>query len=274
MSGPIKAIGFLAGQVGDLVMTTVALRQFKRQFPDSHLTFAIGKKYGHVAPLFRGISGVDDIHVWEAYDGWPAPEDKAFVNERKPDILFHPFPQHTRYDWYNHLHYIEETAMMLGLDRPADALQCDLAPLYKSSRGSIVTLSMFASGTQLSKTLSMDKLVDLVSRLKREGFTPVQIGSADTPIKGAEQFVGKTIMDPVILMNSARFHITVDTAFSWIASAYSIPTIGLYGANYADMPVDRICSHNPVNPNAIYLNRRSVSEITVDEIMTAAKLLQ
>lgn len=274
MSAQIRAIGFLAGQVGDLVMSTVALRQFKRQFPDSHLIFAIGKKYGHVAPLFDGVPDIDEIHVWETYDGWPAPEDKAFISERKPDVLFYPFPQHTRHDWYNHLHYTEETVMMLGLERPTDSLQCDLTPLPKLARSSsIVTLSMFASGSQLSKTLSMEKLTDLVARLKREGLVPVQIGSADTPIEGAERFGQRPIKDAAHLMTTARFHITIDTAFSWVASAYSVPTIGLYGVNYADMPLGRVGSHNPVNPNGIYLNRQSVSDISVDEIMNAAKLL-
>lgn len=268
----IKAIIGLSGQVGDLVMASVAVRQFKAQYPDSHVTFAMGAKYAHVKDLFAGLPGVDAVHAWNGHDNWPSLVDIAFVQAGGFNHVQHPFPQHTRPDWYNHLHYVEETCRMLGIATPID-LQCALGYIPKVVPGGAnrITLSLFASGNQLKKTMRLDDMRDLVANLIWRGFTPVQIGSSDLPIEGAQQAQAGSIYDAIDLITSSRLHITIDTAFSWIASAYQHPVVGLYGVTYPDMPPTRIVSHNPVNPNATYLNRPSVKDITVEEILAAAQ---
>lgn len=266
----IKAIGFLQGQIGDSVICSVAARQFKAQCPDSHLTFALGPRYGHAIDLFKGLPGVDALHVWEGQDNWPTPVDYEFA--KGFDHVFNPLAQHTSPDWYNHLHYVEETALMLGLQKPTN-LQCALGYVPKVVPGGErrITLSLFASGNQLKKTMRLDDMRDLVAHLIWRGFSCVQIGSTDLPIEGAAQAQAGSIYDAIDLLTSSRLHITIDTAFSWIASAYQHPVVGLYGVTYPDMPPTRIVSHNPVNPNATYLNRPSVKDITVEEIMAAAQ---
>lgn len=267
----IKAIGFLVGQVGDLVMCSVAARQFKKQYPNSHLTLAIGKKYAHVADLFRNMPDTDALHIWDSYDNWPSQVDRDFVLGGNFDMVFNPLPPHSRPDWYNHYHYVEETCLMFGLQLPS-YLQCALAerpPVEKNSR--YVTLSLFASGNQLKKTIRLDDMDELASGLINKGYIPIQVGSSDLIIKGAQQAQNLSICEAVDLMRSSMLHISIDTAFAWIASAYQLPMVGLYGATYPDMPSTRVHSHNPVNPNAIYINRASVKDITVDEILEASK---
>jgi len=267
----IKAIGFLGQQVGDLVMCSVAVRQFKKQYPVSHLTFSISQKYGHVNKLFEGLAGVDAVHIWQGDGRWPTKEDISFLEEGKFDIAFNAFPEHTHPAWYNHLHYIEETCLMLGLQKPTN-LQCSLGYVPKKlpNLDKTITLSLFASGNQLKKTIrpdDMDKLVAAIT--EKYGYKCVQIGSSDAPIAGAYQAQASSIYDAIDILTSSRLHITIDTAFSWIASAYKHPTVGLYGITYPDMPQTRIVSHNPVNPNAIYINKPSVKDVEVEEILLA-----
>ena len=47
----IKAIGFNQGQYGDLVMNIIACKAFKQQYPNSHLTFGINKKYSDLKSI-------------------------------------------------------------------------------------------------------------------------------------------------------------------------------------------------------------------------------
>ena len=48
----IKAIGFLGSLYGDLIMCSAAAKQFKLQYPDSHLTFACAKPFASILSLF------------------------------------------------------------------------------------------------------------------------------------------------------------------------------------------------------------------------------
>lgn len=267
MTKPIRAIGFLAGLAGDLVISSPAIREFKQVFPNSHLTFAIGSRYAHMAELFRGLPYIDDFHIWETYDNWPTQGDKDYLAAANYDFVFNPFPHHTRSDWYNLFHYTQETSMMQGLPCPVDC-QCELGYVpEKRDCSNVVTLSLFASGSQLSKTLTEEQREELAAKIRERGLIPVQIGSNDLRIKGCEWGGDRSITQATDLLVNSHCHITIDTSFAWIASAYKKRTIGLYGVNYADMRLDRIVSHNPVNPNATYLNRQKVSDINVDEII-------
>jgi ADP-heptose:LPS heptosyltransferase len=269
MSVQIRAIGFLAGLAGDLVISTPAIREFKRIYPEAHLTIATGPQCKHMRALLAGMPEINEFHAWKTYKDWPAKADKNFLNKQKFDMVFNPFPQHTRPDWYNAWHYTHETALMLGLPAPTDC-QCKLGYQPKPAVGNekLVTLSMFSSGTQFSKTLRLEQLAELAVKIREKGFIPVQIGSNDLKIAGYEWRGDLTMPQAVDLMASSHRHITVDTSFSWIASAYQLPVIGLYGRNYSNMLPHRIVSHNPINPRAIYLNREKVQDIGVNEIVS------
>lgn len=268
----MKAIGFLTGRVGDAVMCSVAARQFKKQFPHAHLTFAVGKRFGNVIDLFKGLPYIDDIHVWHGTDDdWPTNTDTAFINLEGYDVVFDGVSQHTRSDWYNHLHYVEETCLMLGLDKAAD-LQCQLGYLPRAVPGlnKTITTSLFASGNQPYKTLGEAKIRTLFAAFKVAGYDVLQVGSTDPVIEGASNLNGD-IYTAVDHICSAKVHLTIDTAFSWIASAYQRPLVGLYGRNYPDMRPGRQVSHHPVNPNATYIDAEVVDKIGIEAIIGDVK---
>lgn len=267
----MKAIGLIGGQVGDLVMATAAARQFKIQYPGSHLTFSMIKRYGHVKDLFIGNPDIDDVHVWDSDLDWPLKSDLDYCRSIEADVVFNPFPSHTRPDWYNHLHYVEETCLMMGFGKPSD-LQCSLG--YRPNKipglDRIITMSMFASGNQPTKTLSSEDRERLVKSIRSLGFTVIQLGSSDIDIQGAAK-LNSDIFTAVDYLTSSRLHVTIDTAFSWIASAYQHPVVGLYAVNYADMFQDRVVSHNPFNPKAIYHNAQRINDISIEAIISSIK---
>lgn len=267
----MKAIGFVNGRVGDAVMATVAARQFKLQNPGSHLTFALGRQFGNVIDLFKGNPHIDALHVWDSTDDWPRDKDIQFIRDSVFDKVFNPLPRHTRFDWYNHLHYVEETCLMLGLGRPAD-LTCQLGYVPKKLPGldKTITTSMFASGNQPYKTLNHAKMAGLMAGLADLGYQVIQVGSTDLPIPHTSHF-NMGIFEAVDTICSARLHLTIDTAFAWVSSCYKRPLVGLYGLNYPDMLAGRQVSHNPVNPNATYLNTDLVDNLTIEAIIEAVE---
>ena len=262
-----KAIGFLYGQVGDAVMCSVAARNFKSLNPDVHLTFALGRKYANAIDLFRGLPYIDDFHVWDSIDGNLTALDEQYIESNKFAKVFNPLAPHKQYDWFNHRHYIHETCDMLDIPFLGD-YQCELG--YKPNQsffgGNVVTTSLFSSGHDSSKAPDYDTAVKVFKMIQGAGFKVVQIGSGDKDIDGALKASNLTLLEAVDAISSSICHLTIDTAFSWIASAYNRPVVGLYGKNYAGMASGRQISHNPYNRNALYLNRESVKDISAEEI--------
>ena len=267
----IKACGFVAGLAGDSVMMTVVAQEFKRKFPYSHLTFALGNRYGHLRDLFIGNPDIDAYHTWETYDNWPTAGDQKFLDEQKFDAVFNPFPSHTRPDWYNFFHYTQESCLMFGLPCPQYG-QCKLGYKPKKANGETkyVALSLFASGQQHEKSLTMPQKVALVAAIKRLGYESIQLGSNDDQIEGASK-PKLSITGAVDCLVGSVAHISIDTSFAWIGSAYSKNMVGLYGINYGDMTIDRVSSHNPINANAIYINKPRVQDISIEEIIESLK---
>ena len=264
----IKAIGFLGSLSGDIVMCSAMAKAFKTQFgPESHLTFACAKQFGSILPLFYDNKYIDNYHIWDGYNDWPTNIDKHYINHGKFNIVFDCLPSHTSRDWYNHYHYIEETALMLGLQKPQD-LKCYLNPWFgkDSAYSNYVAISAFPSkSAQLNKTLSLNTWNFIVKEINKMGFKCVQLGGKyDIQIEGAEKpdldWIGAAKV-----LHSSKLQITTDTSWAWIGSAYEHNAIGLYGLNYPDMRTPN--SHLPVNDNATYLYGKDVSEIHIDTLL-------
>lgn len=264
-----KIICPLMGWVGDLVNCTVAVRSFKAQNPDSHITFAVGKRFAHTLVLFQGLPYIDNFHVWDSDDHWPTQSDLVFIRENKFDRVFNPLSPHTRPDWYNHFHMTEETCRMLNM--PFDGnLQCELG-LFRGQEfpvdKKLITMSLWASGNQESKSPKIEVIEKLSQELGKNGCKLVQVGRGDRIIKGVENLGSNlSLVDGVRLIKSSVLHISIDCGWGWIASAYRRPVVGMFGLNYPDMRPGRQVSHNPFNPNATYINKNSVKDVGFDEL--------
>lgn len=269
----IKAIGFLYGWHGDALMAQALCRTFKQQNKDSHLTFAVNKKYQRVLPLLFQNPYIDGFHIWDGSDDFPTQVDSQFIQENNFDIVFNPKAQHKNNSWYLNNHYIDEMHEMFDFSKPENK-QIELTRYFESlpSYSNYIALSLVASGNQLSKTISFEKIRELIVKIRALGLTPIRIDSRseyDSQIGiPASQL---SIFDATVLMLSTKMLITVDTLWAWASSGYSFPTIGLYAPNYPNMPIDRVCSHMPVNTSSTYLVGNTVNDISVDQIIEEIK---
>ena len=66
-------------------------------------------------------------------------------------------------------------------------------------------------------------------------------------------------------MLGCKLLITTDSGFSWVASGYQLPTIGLYSHDYYGK--DFVKNIQPRNPNAIYFAESNVNAINIDSIV-------
>jgi ADP-heptose:LPS heptosyltransferase len=267
----IRAIGFAQGQVGDLVIQTVAARAFKQQYPDSHLTFGVADKYRDILPLFFHNDLLDDYHIWHSYDNWPDVVDREYVRWRGFDMIFPAMPKHTSESWYNHHTYGEEACLRYGLAVPDDT-SYELVRWFPLDKGyeKVVTLSLFPSSNQLHKTMPVDECEKLCVSLKAAGYTPVQLGGKYEYVKLKNAVAPHlSILEATKLMLSSHLHLTADTAFSSIAAAYKHPVVGWYGLGYPDQ-VDSF-SHLPPNPNALYIKNRDPQTVKADEVVELAR---
>lgn len=264
------AIGFHAGQFGDLLMNTVSARAFKIQYPDWKLTFAVGKPYEEILPLFQENPDIDDFHVWSGYEPWPSEEDQKFLNERNYGYIFNPFPRHKREDWFNHVrNQTEEACLMNGLIPPED-LSIKLIKWWRTDAleyKNCVALALFPSYGKDYKSQNMDRAAAIAKYIRSKGYTPIQIGKygSEPMILGAEQCNQKYFRAIHVLL-SCKFLITGDTGLSWAASGYKFPTLGLYGYSEGYYGLKSPKVYQPINPNAVYLESKNPNDIPLETI--------
>ncbi len=265
----MKILGFNHGLNGDAVMSTIACRVIKELYPKSELTFALSKSYSKILELFKHHPHIDKFHIWDGNDSGLTTIDADYINDGNFDMVFDPFPKHHNPDWYNYFHYGNEVLRMHNLPMTHD-LQCHLNPYFGKSQEyhNWVSISAFPSkSTNLSKTLSLDKWALIVRFINKLGYNCIQLGGEfDLQIHGAKRPTkGFGWLSAAQALYSSKLHISTDSAFGWIGSAYQHNTVGLYGCNYPDMV--NPWSHLPVNPNARYLWKRDINDIPLELIL-------
>jgi len=262
-----KAIGFNQGQYGDLCMNLVACRAFKRDFPNVKLFFGINKKFESLKDIFFHNPLIDGIHVWDAYDAWPSSKDEEDIINEKFDLIFNPMPPHTSDLWYLERHQTAEVCLMHGLNPPND-LKINLTKYFEIEKNiKCIALNLFAETRGSEKTPDLKRAIEISKFLQKLGYRVIQIGSKEQPQISEDRFIG-SFFDTVKLVLSCDLLITVDSAISWISSGYSFPTIGLYCNTYYP-PAKTSVNWQPINNNAIYIEKEKINDIEFDAIKEA-----
>ncbi len=264
----MKAIGFNGGQFGDICMGMVAARAHKEQFPDSQLYLGMSQKYAAIAPLFENNLLLDGVHVWENYHGWPSSADKGEIALKGFDKVYNAMPNHTTAFWYLSSHQTAEMCKMHELEPPSN-LKIDLNAYWNPKRNKFVALSLFGETRGGQKSVTLEQAKNIVGMVKKMGYDPLQLGLESEP-RICENRLIAPFVKSVEIMTTCQALITVDTAMAWIASGYSVPTIGLYGYSYYPMAKTSV-NWQPVNPNAIYVESAKVSDIILERIEEAIK---
>jgi ADP-heptose:LPS heptosyltransferase len=262
----MKAIGFNQGQIGDLAMNLITCRAFKLKYPDSHLTFGINKKYQSVAPIFKNNPLIDDIHIWENYDNWPSENDLNYIKSNNFDIIFHPMPKHKNELWYLYHHHTEAMCIMNELEPPKD-LQINLTKWFEPNDKykNCVALTCFSSAGAIRDIPEQvaNKAVEYIHSL---GLQTIQLGLSSHPkLKTTYPVIGGSIFDDVKIAASCKFLLTTDTGMNWIMSGYQSKLLALYSEQ--SYPINApLKNRTPINPNAIYLQGKTIQDINFELI--------
>tara|TARA_R110002153_G_scaffold265364_1_gene427860 strand:- start:641 stop:1465 length:825 start_codon:yes stop_codon:yes gene_type:complete len=264
----IKGLGFNQGQIGDLAMQVVLCKQFKKIFPDSHMTLGINKKYDTCKELFKKNKYIDDIKIWDGYDDFPTEADKQFIEEHGEEYayIFNPMSCHQDNEWYTKIHHIQAFANNHGLGK-VDDLKIeleqwfDLDPKYKNC----IAITAFSSAKGI-RDIPKDLANRMIEHIHSLGFETIQLGLKSHDILNTTyEPIGGTIMEDVIIALSCKMLVTTDTGMNWIMSGYDQNVLGLY-SNCSYPNSAPLYNRTPLNPNGLYLEADHVKNINFDMI--------
>jgi ADP-heptose:LPS heptosyltransferase len=249
----MRAVGFNAGQYGDLVACLAACQSFKSIYPDSHLTFGVGNRYADCAKLFEDQDLIDNVHIWDSYNDWPNNNDLYFMNNKKFDKVFHAMPSHIEHDWFNKRTLPEEMCHMHGLPIPSNLnISLKINKHINISNNYKGHIAVALSSSDQNKNISPYKQESLVNELLK--IAPVvQLGAIDEPkINGAIK-CPLTYIESISAMLSSSLLISLDTGMAWFSAAYKHATVGLYTPVKSFIGCNNPKTFQPPNENAIYL---------------------
>lgn len=259
-----RVIGFNQGQYGDICMAYVAAKSLKQTQKDLKFTLGINKDFADIAPLFLYNDVIDDVHIWEAYDNWPSYNDKQTI--KNYDVVYNPMQPHTESNWYLHRHQIEELCKMHSISIPLN-LRINLKDYFSHGVKNRIAVSLLGKTRGNEKSLNLENAKRLCEALsKKFNLDVYQIGAPNEP-SYCNKFIG-TFFDATKFLLESKFFITVDTCWSWIASGYNKPTIGLYSYNYYKGSTSSK-NWQPINDNALYIDSDNVNNIQIETIFDA-----
>lgn len=262
------------GQFGDLCINTVAFKKIKELNPESFLVMSINKKYTEISPIFLNNPFIDSLIVWDQYDSWPNEKDLSLIKNYRNTKLYHPMPPHTSNAWFLNSHQTEEAAFMNGYNgnRFPNGEQCILTKWFDTDKNSnFVAFSPFAGfySPNNKKMLSIENAQKIVNLIKAKGYNVIQLGGSNEPVLDGAIKENGSFFSSIKAALSCKFYIGTDTGMTWILSAYSHPSLGLYSHEYYTK--DYVKNIQPINPNAIYLSESNVNQITIEKIEEAIK---
>lgn len=269
----MKAIGMQNGIRGDLIISTVVARSFKERFPDSKLIMGLHKDFADMVPLFFQHESYDNFHLYDGYDNWPNEIDKKYLSKAKYDIVFNAMAPHLDNAWWKSWHQTEENCHMHYLPIPKN-IQCSLNPWFDiSDNKKFVALSPIGGWYNFpnTKSLSIPRAQEIVNFILSLGLGVIQLGHPDEPKLDGTTKKNLTYFDSVKNLLSCKAFITVDTGLTWVASAYSFPTLGLYSNSYYSSSY--IKNIQPINNKAIYLDAPNVNDIDIELIKASIRQL-
>ena len=261
----LVAIGFNQGQYGDLCMSTVAARSFKRDNPNVELVLGKNKKYESIKDLFLNNDFFDRIQIWDGYDNWPTESDRKHMMEVKYHKVFNPMPIHTEPLWYLERHQTQELCLMHELVPPED-LRVSLRDYFSTGIRNYIAICLSGVTRGESKSLTLESAKALCSAIsKKFGIKVYQIGLPEEPLYADERFSGSFLEVAKFVLES-KLLVSVDTSWSWIASGYEKSVVGLYSSNYY-FGAKTAKNWQPINRNAIYLESENVNDINSELVL-------
>ena len=258
----------MRGQYGDILMQEPALRKFISDNPDTKIVLAVSDKYKDILPLFENYhENIIDFKIFENYNSWPSANDLDYINKNEFCALFPPdIPKHDQDDWAKYRHIIEETGLMMGLDKPSDIKIKLKKPSNITKESKTASIHMFSSKWPGGiRSISPQRQLVIVDYLRSKGYKVYQISSAIQPhIKGTIKPTG-TYYDACINVLQTDFLVSCDSGMPFVASAFDHPTLALFSSGYNSL-LNTTQNWWPPNPNGIYLESFQADNISIYKI--------
>lgn len=259
------------GQFGDIIIQEPSLRKFINQNPKTKVVLGCSRKYSDILSLYQNYHlNVIDFKIWEGYDDWPTDSDKKFIEQQNFDYMFDPMPKHTREDWAAHLHQTEESGLMQNIK--VDTTQVSLPrPENIIDHKKTVAISLFPNYPYGGiKSFSYQTVCNIVTVVRKLGFKVIHLSGPGEPDVPNTQKIQGSFLDSVRNLLGTSLLLTCDTAMSWVASAYSHPTLGFYSWGYNPV-IQSSKNWQPRNINAKYIEDYCIQSIPPKVIISNIK---
>lgn len=270
-----RYLGFNGHRYGDLFISLTACRTLKRNDPGCHLTLVINGNYRNAAPLFLDQDCIDRIHVTHSPIGGFDAEDLKWIGEQRFTHVFDPMADHNHaVPWWWYRNQPQEMCLMHGLREHADETgKLSLHRWFEPTKDlhGFVALQAFAGSNEVNtKQLTPKRAQEIVDLIIARGYGVLQMGPFSEPQLHGTITIESDFFAAVKNLLGCRALITTDSGFSWAASCYDHPTLGLYSHAYYGK--EHVGAIQPLNPNATYFDAANVNEIPLADI--DAKLAQ
>ena len=274
MSDQTKIWGMSYGLIGDLVMGLPMLTYFEKKYPGSYKYWVIEKKCAITAPLYLNHPLIDRIKITDEWSGFGAKDEELM---RNCDVVCDRPSRHKKFDWYNDVSCVVETARLAGIDDIEEVLTeeelkpklfkwfdeglSDSASTYSTTHSPVVDgfeksigIWPFTTGGPPSRCPSSDWWGKLIYRLIEEGYTIYHYGRMSEPkLSSDEKYINSTHLsyfDQVKASLATKLVIGTDSGSQWVIAAYLHPTITLM-TNWLTNHNTNLTALAPVNDNGI-----------------------
>jgi len=265
----MKILGLAHGQIGDQFIQLPLVRHLKNTIPDLFYCANVNYKYSAAASILRWCNYIDGIYISDSYDKFPSVADLAFLQNSGIDKLYNPMPSHKDEKWWKIRHQTQEVFHQYEFPVPDAPLQIEIPINQTEFWPQVIAIAPFGGSGASYKSIPMEKSKRIVDFCKELGYTVIQLGGLSEPtIDGAIKING-FYEDAVKMMIASRLFITVDTGLCWCASGFKKNLIGLYANEY--YTPEFVKNIQPVNPNATYLDAKSIAHISDDLIFEVIK---
>ena len=261
-------------------MQEPALRQFIKDNPTDKITLGCSVRYGAAMKLYDNYhKNVTVRKLFLDYDNFPTEDDVRYFENEKFDLVTikqgsneisrndkGKLALHPDKNWAGKIHQVVAAGRQQGIEVTDTQIQfnkkfdMDLNERY-------ICFSLFPNHPKGGvKSLSKGQITGITKLINKLGYKAVHLNGPNEPdIEGSIK-ANCSWIDSVGLVTNSDLLITGDTGMSWAASGFKHPTVGLYAWGYN--PVSGTSKNwQPTNPNAVYLEAHSASEIPPKQII-------
>jgi ADP-heptose:LPS heptosyltransferase len=276
----------LTSMYGDLICRLPFLNYLEKRFPNSYKSVYIDPKCSQIAPFLLNHPLIDNIYISDK-DDIITEQDKDYF--RRFDLAFHPYPQVTRPDYYNHWGVLEENLRMATLINGGRINPAELSLLTPEEKYpkltqwfniekqektiAVLPFSGYNNDPSIQKrSPSKEWWLELVKKLRDKGYRINQYGSPKSELLDHAAVFDRRklgLFDMVKEVLSCELSISTDSGSAWILGAYGTKQVIIY-SNYLNDHHTNTDAFKPLNckGNAHYVfGANGINGIPQEEIL-------